>query len=103
MAAMRLASEQQLTHDCLTGAGSSDRLDGRGSPSLESLMTLLWVTRVFEKESNNEPWVGRQACRELDVLFRPKEVKGLEDISYVSGGERGPKSSLEGWRSADRN
>jgi len=100
MAAMRLASEQQLTPDCLTGVGSSDRLDGRNSPSLESLMTLLWVTRVFEKQSNNEQWVGRQASRELDELFRPRDVTGF---SYVSGGGGGgPKKSLEGWRSADR-
>lgn len=101
IAAMRLASEQQLTHDCLTGAGSSDRLESRNSPSLESLMTLLWCTRVFEKQSNNEQWIGRQACRELDELFRPREVTRTRGVSYVSGGHSGPKKSLEGWRSAD--
>jgi transcriptional activator HAC1 len=101
MAAMRLASEQQLAHDCLTGVGSSDRLDGRNPPSIESLMTLLWCIRVFEKRSNNEQ-VGRQACRELDELFRPREVIGTRGISYVSGGNSGLKKSLEGWRSADR-
>jgi len=100
MAAMRLASEQQLSNDCLTGVGSSDRLDGRNSPSLESLMTLLWATRVFEKRLNNEQWVGRQPCRELEELFKPDEVMGLRDISYVSW-ESGPKKSLEEWRSAD--
>jgi len=97
MAAMRLASEQQLTHDCLTGVGSSDRLDGRNSPSIESLMTLLWCIKVFQKRSNNEQ-VGRQS-EELDELFRPREVIRSRGISYVSG-NIGPKS-LEEWRSAD--
>jgi len=95
---MRLASEQQLTHDCLTGVGSiGDRLDGGNSPSIESLMTLLWCIKVFQERSDNEQ-VGRQACRELDELFRPSEVTGSRGISYVSG-NIGPKS-LEEWRSA---
>jgi len=98
MAAMRLASEQQLSNDCLTGVGSSDRLDGRGSPSLESLMTLLWATRVFEKQSKNEQWVGRQACRGLEELFRLREVIGSRGISFVSR-ESGSKNL---WRSGVR-
>jgi len=101
MAAMRLASEQQLTPDCLTGVGSSDRLDGRNSPSLESLMTLLWATQIFEKKSKNEQ-VGRQTYRELDELFRAREVIGTSEISSVSGGGGGAKKSLGEWRSADR-
>jgi len=101
MAAMRLASEQQLARDCLTGVGSSDRLDGRNSPSLESLMTLLWATQIFEKKSKNEQ-VGRQTYRELDELFRAREVIGTSEISSVSGGGGGAKKSLGEWRSADR-
>jgi len=100
MAAMRLASEQQLARDCLTGVGSSDRLDGRNSPSLESLMTLLWATQVFEKKSRNEQ-VGRHANGELEELFRARNIVGTRGISSVSGSE--PKKSLEGWRSVDRS
>jgi transcriptional activator HAC1 len=100
MAVMRLASEQQLTHDCLTGVGSSDRIDGRESPSLESLMTLLWATKVFMKRSNTEQ-VGRRDSRELDNLFSSREVMGMgtRGISFISDRGSGLKKSLGEWRS----
>jgi len=97
MAAMRLQSEQQRPRDCLTGVGSSDRLDGVESLSMESLMTLLWAIKVFGKRSTTEQ-VGRQDCRELNELFRPREVMGARGVPYISGGKT-PKKSLEGWRS----
>ena len=106
MAAMRLQSEQQLTRDCLTGVGACDRRDVDNSPSLEALMTLLWAIHVFEKKRERTPELdvamdGRQACSELEGLFRPRDIGGLKGFSYVaSGGGTLGQKSLEGWRMA---
>jgi len=105
MVAMRSASEQQLANDCPTGVDASNRLDGSNSPSVESLMTLLWAINVIEKEREHAtPELDaatqvRQACRELDVLFRRRELPG---VSFVLGADEGRASqkSLEGWCTA---
>lgn len=101
MEAMRSQSEQQLTRDCLSSAGSSERRDVN-SPSLEALMTLLWAIRVFEKERGRIPELdtigGRQASK-LDRLFRQREM-GMKGVSYVSEGGGLGQKSLEGWRPA---
>lgn len=99
--AMRLASEQQLTRDCLTGVGECDRLDGNNSPSLESLMTLLWAIKVFEKnrESASKPDTAKEVgeCRgKLHMLLKPREVKGC--FFSMSGVDNLAKKSLDGWR-----
>ena len=99
--AMRLASEQQLTRDCLTGVGECDRLDGNNSPSLESLMTLLWAIKVFEKnrESASNPDTAKEVgeCRgKLHMLLEPREVKG--SFFSMSGVDNLAKKSLDGWR-----
>jgi len=67
---------------------------------MEALMTLLWATRVFEKQSNNEQWVGtgRQEERELDQLFTRRDFgRGFSLVSRE--GDAGRQKSLEGWRS----
>jgi len=90
MEAMRLASEQQLSPDCLTGIGSSDRLDGRNSPSLESLATLLWATQVFEKNSSIEQVGNRQENRGgLELFGQEEEIS--RGVSLVSGCNSGAK------------
>lgn len=107
MAAMRLQSEQQLTHDCLTGVGARDRYDEGNSPTLEALMTLLWAVQVFEKNRDRIPQLGaateiRQELEELDSgLFRLRKIKDARGVSFVSGRSRTmePKSS-QGWRTA---
>ena len=107
MEAMRSQSEQQPTRNCLSGAGASDSRDVVNSPSLETLITLLWAIRVFERKRGhtfelNVAMDGRQAS-ELDGLFRPIEFDGLEGLPPVSeGGELGQKS-LSGWRTAFRH
>lgn len=106
MEAMRLASEQQLTRDCLTGAGGCGSLDGDHSPSLESLTTLLWATHVFEKNRQRVPEPDlatevKQACRELEELLRPREVigRGISFQMSRGGGKLGQKA-MDGWRPA---
>jgi len=102
MAEMRLASEQQLTRDCLSSVGSSDRLNGGNSPSIESLMTLLWATHCFEREWREASKLDvatdetRQDCGQLDgmdgLFSHITKVDVLD--SEVS------KKSLEAWRLA---
>jgi hypothetical protein len=109
MVAMRLASEQQLTHDCLSRVDAS-RLDRANSPNVEALMTLLWAIQCFEKERGRiAPKLDaatevRQAIGELDELFRHKDVMGLSFVPHGRGGDStGVKAkSLEGWRTAFR-
>jgi len=108
LVAMRLASEQQLTHACLSNVDAS-RNDGADSPDVEALMTLLWAIQCFEKERGQlTPKLDaateiRQAIGELDELFRQK--KEFTGVSYVShgyakgDGEPMGQKSLEGWRS----
>lgn len=104
MEQMRLASEQQLTHDCLSRV-DANRLDGASSPNVEALMTLLWAIQVFEKERGlispklDAATEIRQACRELDEIFRHGDVKELSLVSYGRDGGSSEKS-LDGWRTA---
>ena len=96
--AMRLATEQQLTHDCLTGVGSiDDRLEGGDSPSIESLMTLAWCITMFQKRSDNEQ-VGQEREELYDEeLFGYREMiapRGFPCVSHTSG-----KKNLDEWRS----
>lgn len=107
MVAMRSASEQQLTRDCLSGVDASVRLDRGTSPSVEVLMTLLWAITVIEKERKlktpklNAATEVRQACDELDEMFRPRDIKRVSFVTKEQhiGGVMGQKS-LEGWRKA---
>ncbi|KAH6674743.1 transcriptional activator hac1 [Halenospora varia] len=107
MVAMRSASEQQLTRDCLSGVDASVRLDRGTSPSVEVLMTLLWAITVIEKERKlKTPKLDaatevRQACDELDEMFRPRDIKRVSFVTKEQhiGGAMGQKS-LEGWRKA---
>jgi len=106
MVAMRSASEQQLTRDCLSGVDVCDRHDVGNPPSVESLMTLLWAVNVIDKERQQKtPDVDaatevRQDYGELDILFRPRGVNNKRG-SFTTGasGKMGPKS-LEEWRTA---
>lgn len=96
--AMRLASEQRLAHGCVAGAGWCDRCDGSNSPSLESLMTLLWAIRVFEKNLSSQYALGSELDTttkattthpdgELGDLLRARVVKGMGKgkVSFRSG------------------
>jgi transcriptional activator HAC1 len=109
MVVMRLASEQQLTHDCLSRVDVS-RLDGVNSPNVEALMTLLWAIQCFEKERGHiAPKLDaatevRQAIGELDELFRHGDLMGGSFVPHGRDGDpTGLKAkSLEGWRTAFR-
>ena len=87
MGAMRLASEQQLlARDCLSGGvDACDRSRGQ-EPSMECLMTLLWATDVIDRELKRQDQAMRveevdpateirQACRELDELFKIRSMR----------------------------
>ncbi|TVY82178.1 Transcriptional activator hac1 [Lachnellula suecica] len=109
VAAMRSASEQQLTHDCLSSVDASFSHFGANSPSVETLMTLLWAIHCIEGEreqTEKTPKLDaatevRQPCGELDGLFRQKDTTtgNTERLSYLSA-ERVGKKSLEDWRKA---
>jgi transcriptional activator HAC1 len=88
MGAMRLASEQHLlAHVCLDG-GDVDAHDRSRAkePSMECLMTLLWATDVIDRELRRQEQALmkveevdpateiRQACKELDELFRSRNI-----------------------------
>lgn len=102
--AMRLLSEQKLVRDCLSSAGECDLRDGDKSPSIESLMTLLWAIKVIEKEqaqTTPKPdavMEAGQACDELKNLFGLREVSGASSTvsfalaSSAVGGIAGEKS-----------
>jgi len=106
MVAMRSASEQQLP-DCLSNV-DANRPDRVNSPSIETLMTLLWAITVIEKErAQTTPKLDaaaevRQACMELDELFRAREMKGARGVSFVQHGDAGSdyRQKLDGWRTA---
>lgn len=101
MAAMRSASEQQL-HDCLSSV-DANRLDTGDTPSVATLMTLLWAINVIGKERKLETPKPDAAAvvrqfGELDDLFRLRKQKG---VSYVSHGTVDHKQkSLDHWRTA---
>jgi len=106
MVAMRSASEQQLTRDCLSGVDVCDGLDVGNSPSVESLMTLLWAVKVIDKEQQHKtPRVDaatevRQECGELDILFGQRDMRESR-ASFIPGGSgKMGQKSLEGWRTA---
>ena len=95
MGAMRLASEQQLlARDCLSGGvDACDRSRGQ-EPSMESLMTLLWATDVIDRELKRQdealrveevdPAIElRQACRELDELFKIRSMRRTDRVAFV--------------------
>jgi transcriptional activator HAC1 len=101
MGAMRSASEQQLSaRDCLKGGDAGSRDRSRGSePSMECLMTLLWATDVIDREMKRQDQTLmiegvdpameiRQACRELDELFKTRSMRRIKSgrFSYASRG-----------------
>jgi len=82
-------------------------------------MTLLWAIHVIEKEREEKlmsPELDaatevRQACMELEEMFRQREVSGKGVISFVAsqpishrrevaGWARESQKSLEGWSTA---
>jgi len=115
---MRLASEQQLTHACLSSNADASTRGGANSPSVEALMTLLWAIQCFEREQERDQLTPRldaatevrQAIGELDILFgQYKDTGDRERVSYVPHGRDGDSAmelemktgqkSLDGWRS----
>jgi transcriptional activator HAC1 len=104
--AMRLASEQQLSPDCLAGVGSCERRHGPNSPSLESLMTLLWAIRVFEKNRHRVPELdtATEATQSgaLGDLLRAREVAG-KGVSFRSSEREPGQKSLDDWGLAFRH
>jgi transcriptional activator HAC1 len=119
MGAMRLASEQQLlARDCLVGGDVDAHDPSRGQePSMECLMTLLWATDVIDRELKRQEQALmrveevdpateiRQACRELDELFKnininmrrtdhEREISFVEHDELLGGGSgRGVQKS----------
>jgi transcriptional activator HAC1 len=105
MEAMRLASEQQLlARDCLSGGVDACDQNRGQEPSMESLMTLLWATDVIHKELNHrDHMLGleevdpvteiRQACRELDELFKTRKMRrtghARQEVSFVERDKAG--------------
>jgi len=101
MGAMRLASEQQLlARDCLSGGVDACDLSRGQEPSMESLMTLLWATDVIDREmKRQDPALRveeldpatelRQACRELDELFKIRSMRRTDSVSFVEHGKVG--------------
>jgi len=106
MVAMRSASEQQLTQDCLSGVDVCDGHGAWNSPSVESLMTLLWAVNVIDKEREQKtPNVdtateAKQECGELDILFGQRRMRERR-VSFTPGGSgKMGRKSLEAWRTA---
>jgi transcriptional activator HAC1 len=124
MVAMRRLSSSASVRDCLSPVDGS-RLGGTDSPSIEALMTLLWATHVIEKEIEQQAMAPkldaatevRQACMELDDMFKRRDLSGKRVVSFVSqshGGKiadlgislgadqktRESQKSLDGWRTA---
>ena len=115
MGVMRLASEQQLLAcDCLNGGVDACDQNRGQEPSMECLMTLLWATDVIDSELNHQDQALkvedvdpateiRQACRELDELFKTMSMRrtdfARQDISFVGNYKmgRGGKGSQNRW------
>jgi transcriptional activator HAC1 len=100
MGAMRSASEQQLlARDCFSGSETSRNPSQVEGPSIECLMTLLWATKVIDRElqqDQSSEEIGtasavKQASWELDRLFRARPV-GKKSVRSA----RQAKKSLEG-------
>lgn len=106
MVSMRLASEQQLVPACQSSVDASRSAGGQNSPSIEALTTLLWATHVIAKE-DAEGHVQqvdvtteiRQACDELDGLFRQGKARGTR-APAGRGSDAKAQKSLDGWRLA---
>jgi transcriptional activator HAC1 len=87
MVAMRLSSEQQLARDCMSSVAVCESRD-KNSPSMESLMTLLWATKVIDSERRQRESLAdtvtdlKQACGELD-----ERLQRLRGGSSVKGGK----------------
>lgn len=88
MGAMRSASEQQLlARDCFNGSETVRSPSQVMEPSIECLMTLLWATKVIDRERERDQAsqdIGtasavKQASGELDRLFRARTV-GMKSI-----------------------
>lgn len=115
MEQMRSASEQQLSNVCLSNVDASVR-DERNSPSVFSLMTLLWTIHVIERERTQKTTKldaateVRQACDKLGNLFSTQEIETQSSFPSVTsttttttseelyGDKAMGKKSLEGWR-----
>jgi len=115
MGAMRLASEQQLlARDCLSGGVDACDRSREQEPSMECLMTLLWATDVIDRELKLQDQaleVGevdpateiRQACRELDELFKTRSMRrtdhARQEVSFVEHdkGGRSGRGSQNRW------
>lgn len=78
------------------------------SPSVESLMTLLWAIEVIVKDQSHIKMENRTkskvaaemgpVCREVDELLRDRDMKR---VSFTTAeGRHGTKKSLDGWRLA---
>jgi len=111
--AMRSASEQQISTTCLSSADTGS-LGRTNSPSVAALMTLLWAIHVIDKERIQNAMAPeldaasevRQACMELDELFRQREVNGKGVVSFITSHRsevawaQESQKSLDGWRTA---
>jgi len=111
MGAMRSASEQQLliSHARL-GDDAVGRPNSATDPSMESLMTLLWATKVIDRERqrledamsveplDNTVTQVERACEELDGLFRLRSVRKreLHSSAYAWDEPEIQKSKLNG-------
>lgn len=84
VSAMRLASDEQLSTG-LSSVADANCPGSTDSPSVATLMTLLWAIRVIEAERTRKleaPELDaatevRQACVELDEMFRTRELRGV--------------------------
>jgi hypothetical protein len=81
---------------------------------MESLMTLLWATDIIDREmKRQDPALRfeeldpttelRQACRELDELFKIRSIRRTDRVSFVEhdkvGSGRGRGRKIVGvWR-----
>lgn len=79
LVALRSASEQKLARDCLNGVTACDLRDNGESPSVETLMTLLWAIKVIAKEQARQtPKLDAAAevgqAWKLDNMFRLREM-----------------------------
>jgi len=107
MVAMRLASEQPLINACSSSVDASRSAGAEKSPSLEALMTLLWATHSISKENIRREQQQldvtteiRQACDELDGLFRQRKMHVRQRAFTDSDGDVLRQKSSESFRLA---
>jgi hypothetical protein len=121
MDGMRSVSEQQLIVNACLGGAAERGPNSETEPSMECLMTLLWATKVIDRERQRQDEALReaghvnnhdaatnkveQACNELEELFRTRSVQsvksieisdgiGADGISYVGGTEKSQMGEL---------